>query len=141
MRVNDAQEHDPTTDQAAPSATERRFPRLVPPRISVLTLRGLEHAVHAELGTLIGINLTESADTCQLIVDQCIALADCILDRRTSEPWPPTEKVIRVFATATLGGRETPGEKIAPTGPPAATSDPVYTYLARVVVDGQPATH
>ena len=118
-----------------------QWPSLFPPRIYELTHRMLEHAVHAELGNLVGINLTESADTCQLIVDQCIALADCILDRRTSEPWPPTEKVIRAFATATVNGLENSGEEIAHTGPPAATRDAVYTYLARVVVGGEPAAH
>ena len=121
--------------------TPIRWPHLFPPRIYELTYRMLEHAVHAELADLVIINLTENADTCQLIVDQCIALADCILDRRTAEPWPPTEKVIRVFATATLSGLENSGEKIARTGPPAATSEAVYTYLARVVVDGEPAAH
>src|SRR3984885_8491619 len=120
-------------------STPTRWPALFPPRIYELTYRMLEHAVHAELADLTIINLTENADTCQLIVDQCIALADCILDRRTSGPWPPTEKVIRVFATATLSGLENSGEKIARTGPPAATSDAVYAYLARVVVAGEPA--
>jgi hypothetical protein len=113
---------------------------LFPPRIYELTYRMLEHAVHAELGDLVSIQLTESTDTCHLIVDQCIALADCILDRRTAAPWPPSERVIRVFSESTLTGLENSGEKIAHTGPPAATSDPVYTYLARVVVDGEPAT-
>jgi hypothetical protein len=122
-------------------STLTRWPSLFPPRIYELTYRMLEHAVHAELADLTIINLTETADTCQLIVDQCIALADCILDRRTSTPWPPTEKVIRVFATATISGLENSGEKIAHTGPPAATSDAVYTYLTRVVVNGEPATH
>jgi hypothetical protein len=117
-----------------------RWPSLFPPRIYELTYRMLEHAVHAELADLTIINLTENADTCQLVVDQCIALADCILDRRSVPPWPPTEKVIRVFATATVSGLETSGEKIAHTGPPAATSDAIYAYLARVVVDGEPAT-
>ena len=116
-----------------------RLPQLFPPRIYELTYRMLEHAVHAELGNLVAINLTESPDTCQLIVDQCIALADCILDRRTAAPWPPPEKVIRVFADLTVRGLENCGEKIAHTGPPAATSDAVYTYLARVVVGGEPA--
>jgi hypothetical protein len=117
-----------------------RWPTLFPPRIYELTYRMLEHAVHAEQANLVIIQLTESADTCALVVDQCIALADCILDRRTTEPWPPSKKVIRVFATTTLSGLENSGEKIAHTGPPAATSDAVYTYLARVVVDGEPAT-
>ena len=120
-------------------STSSRWPRLFPPRIYELTYRMLEHAVHAEQADLAIIQLTESADTCHLIVDQCIALADCILDRRTAAPWPPTEKVIRVFANLTASGLENSSEKIAHTGPPAATGDAVYTYLARVVVDGEPA--
>ena len=116
-----------------------RLPQLFPPRIYELTYRMLEHAIHAELADLAIIQLTESPDTCQLIVDQCIALADCILDRRTSEPWPPSDKVIRAFAKSTVSGLENSVEKIAHTGPPAATSDAVYTYLARVVVNGEPA--
>jgi hypothetical protein len=118
---------------------QSRWPTLFPPRIYELTHRMLEHAVHAEQADLAIIQLTESTDTCHLIVDQCIALADCILDRRTAAPWPPAEKVIRAFANLTLGGLENSSEKIAHTGPPAATSDAVYTYLARVVVDGEPA--
>ena len=117
-----------------------RWPSLFPPRIYELTYRMLEHAVHAELGTMVGINLNESADTCGLIVDQCIGIADCILDRQTSAPWPPAEKVIRAFATATVTGLENCGEEIAHTGPPAATRDAVYLYLARVVVGGESAT-
>jgi hypothetical protein len=116
-----------------------RLPQLFPPRIYELTYRMLEHAVHAELADLAIIQLTESADTSHMIVDQCIALADCILDRRTEAPWPPSEKAIRVFANLTVRGLENSGEKIAHTGPPAATSDAVYTYLARVVVNGEPA--
>src|ERR1700685_1158950 len=121
-------------------STPTRWPCLFPSRIYELTYRMLEHAVHAELADLVIINLTEDADTCQLIVDQCIALADCILDRRTEAPWPPSEKVIRVFANLTVRGLENAGEEIAHTGPPAATSDAVFVYLARVVVAGEPAT-
>jgi hypothetical protein len=51
----------------------QRLHHLFPPRIYELTYRMLEHAVHAEMGNLIGIQLSESADTCQLIVDQFIA--------------------------------------------------------------------
>jgi hypothetical protein len=93
------------------------WPHLLSPRIYELTFQMFEHAVQAEMGNLIGIQLSESADTCQLIVDQCIALADCILDRRTEAPWPPSEKVIRVFANLTVRGLENSGEKIAPTQP------------------------
>ena len=116
-----------------------QWPHLFPPRIYELTHQMLEHAVQADLAHLVSIQLTESADTCNLIADQCIALADCILDRRTAPPWPPTEKVIRVFANLSVRGLENSGEEIAHTGPPAATTDAVYTYLARVVVAGEPA--
>jgi hypothetical protein len=121
-------------------STPTRWPTLFPPRIYELTHKMLQHAAHAELADLTIIQLTETPDTCGLIVDQCIALADCVLDRRTSAPWPPTEKVIRVFATTTVNGLKNSGEKIAHTGPPAATSDAVFVYLARVVVAGEPAT-
>ena len=46
-----------------------RLPQLFPPRIYELTYRMLEHAVHAELADLAIIQLTESADTCHMIVD------------------------------------------------------------------------
>ena len=121
-------------------STPTRWPSLLPPRIYELTYRMLEHAAHAELGNLVGISLNESVDTCQLIVDQCIGIAECILDRRTAAPWPPPETVIRAFANLTVTGLENSAEKIAHTGPPAATSDAVHTYLARVVVAGESAT-
>jgi hypothetical protein len=116
-----------------------RWPHVFPLRIYELTYRMLEHAVHGEQADLAIIQLTESTDTSHLIIDQCIALAECILDRRTAAPWPPTQKVIRAFANLTVHGLENSGEKIAHTGPPAATSDAVYTYLSRVIVDGEPA--
>jgi hypothetical protein len=51
----------------------------------------------------------------------------------------PTLFPPRVFATKTVAGIKNSGEKIAHTGPPAATPDAVYQYLARVVVAGEPA--
>ncbi len=92
-----------------------RWPHLFPPRIYELTFQMLEQAVHAEQADLLIIQLTENADTCHLIVDQCIALADCILDRRTEAPWPPSEKVIRVFANLTVHGLENPPVRKSPT--------------------------
>ena len=77
---------------------------LFPPRIYELTFRMLEHAVHAELADPMIINLDEGPDTCGLIADQCIALADCIRDRRTAAPWQPCEKVIRAFVKSTVTG-------------------------------------
>ena len=60
--MSDAQEHDPATGQADRLEEESRFPRLIPLRIYELTRRALEHAVHAELGTLVGINLKSGVD-------------------------------------------------------------------------------
>jgi hypothetical protein len=139
--MSDAYEPDPTARLARLEA-ESRMPRLLPPRIYELTYRILAHAVHAELADLIVINLRESADTCQLIVDQCIALAECVLIGESSSPWPPTEEDLRLIAAATISGLESSGEKIAYTGPPAAAAGnkAVYAYLARVVVGGEPAT-
>jgi hypothetical protein len=138
--MSDAHEHDLAARLARLEA-ESRMPRLIPPRIYELTYRILEHAVHAELADLIVINLRESADTCQLIVDQCIALAECILIGESSPPWPPNEEELRLIAAATTSGLESSGEKIAYTGPPAAAGHKaVYAYLARVVVGGEPAT-
>jgi hypothetical protein len=137
--MNEAGEQPPAAGQAARPEAEIRFPRLIPLRIYELTHRVLEHAVHAELGTLVGINLRESVDTCGLIVDQCVALADCMLSCRLSSPWPPAEDELRLVVAATTAGLASSGEAIAHTGPPAATRDAVYAYLARVVVDGEPA--
>jgi hypothetical protein len=122
-------------------AQEGRFPRLFPSRTYELPYRILEHAVHAELADLTIINLNESADTCHLIVDQCIALTDCMIGGRLPSPWPPAEEDLRRIATAATAGLERSGEQIAHTGPPAATPDAAYLYLARVVVDGEPAAH
>jgi hypothetical protein len=137
--MSDASEQHPAAAQAARPEAKIRFPRLIPFRIYELTYRVLEHAVHAELGTLVGINLRESVDTCQLIVDQCTALVDCMLTGRLSCPWPPAEDELRLVVAATTAGLASSGEEIAHTGPPAATRDAVYAYLARVVVDGEPA--
>jgi hypothetical protein len=136
----DARERDLAGDLARVEA-EGRMPRLFPVRVYELTYRMLEHAVHGEMADLVIINLAESADTCQLVVDQCVALADCILGSRSSSPWPPTDEDIRLIAAIAISGIAESGEKIAHTGPPAAGGDEaVYAYLARVVVGGEAAT-
>lgn len=54
--------------------------------------------------------------------------------------WPPAEEDLRLIAAITTSGLDAAREKIAHTGPPAAAGDEaVYTYLARVVVAGEPA--
>src|ERR1700753_272357 len=95
-----------------------RLPCPIPSRIYELTHQMLRHAVSAELADLVVINLRESADTCQLIVDQCVALAECILIGQSSSPWPPTEEELRLVAAATVSSLDCSGEKIARTGPP-----------------------
>jgi hypothetical protein len=137
--MSDAEKHDPALSQAAHLEAGSRVPRLIPLRVYELTRRALGHAVHAELADMTIINLSESADTCQLIVDQCIALADCMLSGRLLS-WPPAEEELRLVAALTIAGLEDSGEDIAHTGPPSATSDAVYTYLDRVVVNGEPAS-
>ena len=136
--MRDAQEHDPSTGQAAQPEEKSRFPRLIPLRIYELTHRALEHAANAELVDLTVLNLNESIVTCDLVADQCTALVYCMLSGRLPS-WPPAEEDLRLIAAAITAGVKSSGEKIAHTGPPSATYDAIYTYLSRVVVDGEPS--
>jgi hypothetical protein len=123
-------------------ASEARSPRAIPARVYELTYAMLEYAVHAELADVALFSLTESPDTCQMVVDQCIAVADCILNSETNDVWPPAEKDIRLVAAATISGLEASGEQIARTGSPASLGEEaVYAYLARVVAAGEPAAN
>jgi hypothetical protein len=134
----DTREHALAEDQARVES-EARSPRTIPARIYQLTYQMLEHAVHAELADLAVLSLTESPDTCQMVVDQCIAVADSILNSRSTSAWPPADEDIRLVAAITVSGLEVSSEQIARTGPPAAAGDEaVYAYLARVVVAGEP---
>jgi hypothetical protein len=120
---------------------EGKVPCLFPPRVYALTRQVLAHAVRAEMGNLVAVNLKETAGTCQLVVDQCVALADVILTGTTQPPWPPAEEDLRIIAAITTSGLQACGEPIAGTGPPAAAGDEaVYAYLSRVVVAGEPVT-
>jgi hypothetical protein len=135
----DTREHALSEDQARLDS-EARSPRAIPARVYDLTYRMLEHAVHAELADLAVFSLTESPDTCQMVVDQCVAVADAILNGRSPSGWPPAEEDIRLAAAVAVSGLEASGEQIAHTGPPAEAGDEaVYAYLARVVVAGEPA--
>jgi hypothetical protein len=132
-------EHALSQDRAR-LTSEVRSPRALPARAYELTYQMLEHAVHAELADLAVFSLTESPDTCELVVDQCVAIADMILNSKSQGAWPPAEEDIRLAATITISGLEASGEPIAHTGPPAeAGKEAVYAYLARVVVAGEPA--
>ena len=120
--------------------TEARSPRAIPARIYELTCQMLEYAVQAELADVALLSITESPDTCQMVVDQCVAVADAILNGRSPFAWPRTDEEIRQAAAVTLSGLETSDEPIARTTPPAEAGDEaVYAYLARVVVAGEPA--
>ena len=135
----DAREHPLPDDQARPESAARS-PRAIPARVYELTYQMLDHAVQAELADLAVFSLTESPEACQLVVDQCVAVADAILNSRYPDPWPPAEEDIRLVADVTISGLEASGEQIAGTGPPAeAGEEAVYAYLARVVADGEPA--
>ena len=117
-----------------------RAPRAIPARIYELTYQVIEHAVHAELADLEVFSLTGSSATCQMIVDQCVALADSILNHESEAMWPPGDEVVQQAVAVAVSGLEASGEQIARTGPPAeAGEEAVYAYLARVVVAGEPA--
>jgi hypothetical protein len=134
-----AREHALSEDQAR-LESEGRSPRAIPARIYALTYQMLEHAVQAELADLAVFSLTESPDTCQLVVDQCVAVADVILNSRSPSAWPPAEEDIRLVAIVTISGLEASGEPMARTAPPAeAGEEAVCAYLARVVAGGEPA--
>jgi hypothetical protein len=127
-------------EEQARLESQARAPRAIPARIYELTYQVLGHAVHAELADLEVFGLTESPDTCQMITDQCVAVADAILSRQSQAVWPPAEADIRQAAAVTVSGLEASGEPIARTGPPAAAGEgAVCAYLARVVAAGEPA--
>jgi hypothetical protein len=135
----EARERALSEDQAR-LASEARSPRVIPVRVYELTHQMLEHAVHSELADVALFSLTESPDTCHMVVDQCIAVADCILNSESNDVWPPTEEDIRRVAAATISDLEASGEQIAHTGSPAGVgTEAVYAYLARVIAAGEPA--
>jgi hypothetical protein len=128
------------SEDRARLASEARAPRAIPVRVYELTRQMLEHAVQAELADVALFSLTESPDTCQMVVDQCIAVADCILDSESNDVWPPAEEDLRRVTATTISGLDASGEQIARTGSPAgAGAEAVYAYLARVIAAGEPA--
>jgi hypothetical protein len=103
---------------------ESRSPRLFPPRIYELTRTMLDHAVHGQLGRLAARLRAENQNTTQLALDQCVAVADCIVNGR-SDAWPPSEADLRMIAAITSSCRENPEYSEARVEPPAAIADPV----------------
>lgn len=116
---------------------ESRSPRLFPPRIHELTRTMLDYAVHGEPDRLAALIRAENQKTCQLVLDQCVAVADCIVNGRCAE-WPPSEADLRMIAAITSSGMENPEYREPRIEPPAAIADPVvYDYLSRAVVRGE----
>jgi hypothetical protein len=117
---------------------ESRSPRLFPPRVYQLTRTMLDRAVHGQLDRLAALIRAENEKTCQLVVDQCVAVADCIVNGR-SAAWPPSEADLRMIAAITSSSMENPEHPEPRSKPPAAIADPVvYEYLSRAVVRGEP---
>jgi len=79
---------------------ESRSPRLFPPRIFELTRTMLDHAVHGQLDRLAARLRAENQNTTQLVLDQCVTVADCIVNGRSAE-WPPSEADLRMIAAIT----------------------------------------
>jgi hypothetical protein len=113
---------------------ESRSPRLFPPRVYELTRLMLDYAVHGELDRLAALIRAQNQKTCQLVLDQCLAVADCILSGR-SAAWPPSEADLRMIAAITSSSMENPEYGLEHGKPPPAIADPVaYDYLSRAVV-------
>jgi hypothetical protein len=113
---------------------ESRLPRLFPPRVYELTRSMLDYAVLGELDSLAALIRTQNQETCQLVLDQCAAVADCILGGRSSA-WPPHDDDLRMIAAITSSSMENSEYGKSRAKPEAMISDPVaYDYLSRVVV-------
>ena len=116
---------------------ESRSPRLFPPRVYELTRTMLGCAVRGELDRLAALIRTENQKTCQLVLDQCVAVADCIVNGR-SDAWPPSEADLRLIAAITSSCMENPEDPRLRVEPPPAIADPVvYDYLSRAIVRGE----
>jgi hypothetical protein len=89
------------SEEQARLESEARSPRAIPARVYELTCQMLEHAVQAELADVGLFGITEP-DTCQMVVDQCVAVADSILNGRSPFAWPPADEDIRQAAAVTV---------------------------------------
>lgn len=117
--------------------SESRAPRLFPPRIYELAQTMRSHAVRGELDDLAAVIRAEQPETCQLVLDQCVVVADCIVNGR-SAAWPPSEPDLRMIAAITTSCMEGPEFSEGRAGPPATIADPVvYACLSRAVVRGE----
>ena len=132
----ESREHELAADLARVER-ESRSPRLFPPRIYELTRTMLDYAAHGQLDGLAVRLSAENQKTCQLVLDQCVVVADCIVNGR-SAAWPPSEADLRMIAAITSSCMENPEYSEPRAEPPVAIADPVvYDFLSRVVVRGQ----
>jgi len=116
---------------------ENRSPRLFPRRVYELTFSMLDYAVLGELDRLRALIQVQNQKTCQLVLDQCVAVADCILGGRSST-WPPSDDDVCMIAAITSSSMENPEYGKAIANPTATIVDPaIYDYLSRVVVRGE----
>jgi hypothetical protein len=116
---------------------ESRSPRLFPRRVYELTYSMLDSAVLGHLGHLAALIRAQDQNTCQLVLDQCAAVADCIVTGRSSA-WPPSDDDLRMIAAITTSSMESPENTRERSGRPATIADPVvYDYLSGVVVRGE----
>jgi hypothetical protein len=84
---------------------ESRSPRLFPPRVYQLTRTMLDCAARGQLDRLDALIRAGNQKTCQLVLDQCVAVADCIVNGR-SAAWPPSEADLRMIAAITSSSME-----------------------------------
>jgi hypothetical protein len=97
----------------------------------------LDYAVHGQLDREVARLRAENQNTTQLVLDQCVTVADCIVNGR-SAAWPPSEADLRMIAAITSSRMENPEYSEATRGAPAAIADPVvYDFLSRAVVRGE----
>jgi hypothetical protein len=113
-------------------------PQLFLPRVYKLCRQALRHAVHGELNAMASLLAEQPAQLRDLILDQCVAVADVITGGRSS-CWPPTDDDLRLLAAITTSGIEDSGEGIASTAAPGLDDSTVFDYLSRVVVGGERA--
>lgn len=131
----DTRERELVADLAR-AERENRSPRLFPGRVYELTFSMLEYAVQGELDRLRALIQAQNQKTCQLVLDQCLTVADCILGGRSSR-WPPSDDDLRMIAAITSSSMENPEYGKVVADPSATIVDPaIYDYLSRAVVRG-----
>ena len=132
----DSRERDLAADLARVER-ESRSPRLFPRRVYELTFSALDYAVLGELDQLAALLRAQPQKTRQLVLDQCAAVADCIVNGRSSA-WPPSDDDLRMIGAITSSSMETPeyGKALAERLG-TITDHAVYDYLSRVIVRGE----